>query len=240
MTDEAGKIIWRGQYSAWGKLTEEEKANPSIHQPFRLQNQYADEETGLHYNFFRYYDAHCGRFTQLDPIGVVASENLYTFAPNPQKWIDILGAMAQVAAGCTIGAPFGGPIGCGAGAIIAAVGTVAVMSIAAIVNSKSPSSTKSTSTTCGTCNQPVPKCPPDVYAKLNNDVHNAKALAGQLGGCKNGMSIYEIKQRMMAWKGLAIARSRREKQCWEGGNSGHGQAITQAWNTYTNCKNLLP
>ena len=58
MTDEAGNIIWRGQYSAWGKLTEEEKANPSIHQPFRLQNQYVDEETGLHYNFFRYYDAH--------------------------------------------------------------------------------------------------------------------------------------------------------------------------------------
>ena len=84
------------------------------------------------------------------------------------------------------------------------------------------------------------KCLPDVYIKLNNDIHNAKALAGQLGGCKNGMSIYEIKQRMMAWKGLAIARSRREKQCWEGGNSGHGQAITQAWNTYTNCKNLLP
>ena len=37
MTDESGKIIWRGQYSAWGKLTEEEKANPSIHQPFRLK-----------------------------------------------------------------------------------------------------------------------------------------------------------------------------------------------------------
>ena len=44
MTDEAGKIIWRGQYSAWGKLLHEEKANNHIHQPFRLQNQYADEE----------------------------------------------------------------------------------------------------------------------------------------------------------------------------------------------------
>ena len=26
------------------------------HQSFRLQNQYADHETGLHYNFFRYYE----------------------------------------------------------------------------------------------------------------------------------------------------------------------------------------
>ena len=91
MTDEAGKIIWRGQYSAWGKLLHEEKANNHIHQPFRLQNQYADEETGLHYNFFRYYDAHCGRFTQQDPIGLAGGDNLYMFAPNAQKWVDSLG-----------------------------------------------------------------------------------------------------------------------------------------------------
>ena len=28
------------------------------------------EETGLHYNLFRYYDPHIGRFTQQDPIGL--------------------------------------------------------------------------------------------------------------------------------------------------------------------------
>ncbi|HFC8479211.1 TPA: RHS repeat-associated core domain-containing protein [Neisseria subflava] len=27
-----------------------------------MQNQYADRETGLHYNFFRYYEPECGRF----------------------------------------------------------------------------------------------------------------------------------------------------------------------------------
>ena len=91
MTDEEGNIVWRGQYSAWGKLTAEEKTNPSIHQPFRLQNQYADEETGLHYNFFRYYDAHCGRFTQQDPIGLAGGDNLYMFAPNVLGWVDYLG-----------------------------------------------------------------------------------------------------------------------------------------------------
>ena len=91
MTDEAGNIVWRGQYSGWGKLLHEEKANNHIHQPFRLQNQYADEETGLHYNFFRYYDAHCGRFTQQDPIKLVGGENLYAFAPNAQQWVDPLG-----------------------------------------------------------------------------------------------------------------------------------------------------
>ena len=91
MTDEAGNIVWRGQYSGWGKLLHEEKANNHIHQPFRLQNQYADEETGLYYNFFRYYDAHCGRFTQQDPIGLMGGDNLYSFAPNTMGWIDSLG-----------------------------------------------------------------------------------------------------------------------------------------------------
>ncbi|WP_199179763.1 RHS repeat-associated core domain-containing protein [Veillonella sp. S13053-19] len=37
---------------------------------FRLQNQYADHETGLHYNFFRYYEPDAGRFVNQDPIGL--------------------------------------------------------------------------------------------------------------------------------------------------------------------------
>ncbi|MFS9089802.1 RHS repeat-associated core domain-containing protein [Streptococcus infantis] len=47
---------------------------------FRLQNQYADRETGLHYNFFRYYDPDEGRFVKQDPIGLLGGENLYFFA----------------------------------------------------------------------------------------------------------------------------------------------------------------
>ena len=31
------------------------------HHPLRLQNQYTDRETGLHYNFFRYYEPEVGR-----------------------------------------------------------------------------------------------------------------------------------------------------------------------------------
>ena len=38
------------------------------HQPFRLQNQFYDEETGLHYNFFRYYEPDAGRFVNQEKI----------------------------------------------------------------------------------------------------------------------------------------------------------------------------
>ncbi|EGQ77031.1 RHS family protein, partial [Neisseria macacae ATCC 33926] len=55
MTDKDGNLLWFGNYTGWGRLKEETKVTDSAYQPFRLQNQYADRETGLHYNLFRYY-----------------------------------------------------------------------------------------------------------------------------------------------------------------------------------------
>ncbi|MDU5454778.1 MAG: RHS repeat-associated core domain-containing protein, partial [Pseudescherichia vulneris] len=60
-------------------------------QNLRMQGQYLDRETGLHYNLFRFYDPDCGRFTQQDPIGLAGGLNLYQYAPNPLSWIDPLG-----------------------------------------------------------------------------------------------------------------------------------------------------
>ncbi len=55
MTDIHGNLLWYGEYTSWGRLKEETKVTDSAYQPFRLQNQYADRETGLHYNLMRYY-----------------------------------------------------------------------------------------------------------------------------------------------------------------------------------------
>mgnify|MGYP001681640207 CR=1 FL=1 len=57
----------------------------------KLQNQYADREKGLHYNFFRCYEPVCGRFIDQDPIMLLGGDNLYAFALNIQRWIDPLG-----------------------------------------------------------------------------------------------------------------------------------------------------
>ncbi|MFS9024854.1 RHS repeat-associated core domain-containing protein [Streptococcus australis] len=59
--------------------------------PFRLQNHYTDRETGLHYNFFRYYKSDARPFVNQDPIGLGRGDNLYQFALNTNKWIDVLG-----------------------------------------------------------------------------------------------------------------------------------------------------
>ena len=59
--------------------------------PIRLQGQYEDEETGLCYNRFRYYDSVGGLYVSADPIGLGAGENVYAFAPNIFGWSDPLG-----------------------------------------------------------------------------------------------------------------------------------------------------
>ncbi len=59
--------------------------------PLRFQGQQVDDETGLHYNRYRYYDPNSGRFVSKDPIGYAGGLNSYAYAPNPVVWIDPLG-----------------------------------------------------------------------------------------------------------------------------------------------------
>ena len=94
MTDKDGNLLWFGNYTGWGRLKEETKVTDSAYQPFRLQNQYADPETGLHYNFFRYYESDAGRFVNQDPIGSKGGENFYQFSTNIQNMIDPWGLNA--------------------------------------------------------------------------------------------------------------------------------------------------
>ena len=68
MTDKDGNLVCFGNYTGWGRLKEETRVTDSAYQSFRLQNQYADRETGLHYNFFRYYEPDVGRFVNQEKI----------------------------------------------------------------------------------------------------------------------------------------------------------------------------
>jgi RHS repeat-associated protein len=64
----------------------------TIENNFRFPGQYYDQETGLHYNYFRYYDPATGRYVTPDPIGLEGGINLFLYvAGNPLRWIDPLG-----------------------------------------------------------------------------------------------------------------------------------------------------
>ncbi|MDF0607249.1 RHS repeat-associated core domain-containing protein, partial [Neisseriaceae bacterium TC5R-5] len=77
-----------GNYKAWGELRANTAPPSGFSQNLRMPGQYYDEESGLHYNTFRYYDPGVGRFISPDPIGLEGGVNLYAYAPNPLSWID--------------------------------------------------------------------------------------------------------------------------------------------------------
>lgn len=81
--------------------------------PFRAPGQLADEEIGLHYNRYRYYDPETGHYISPDPIGTSGGTNLYGYGPNPIGWFDPLGwqgHQAIVAATAPPPPPGGSPI----------------------------------------------------------------------------------------------------------------------------------
>lgn len=90
LSDDSGHIVWEGQNSAWGR-TQAQAQTGGPDQCLRLQGQYHDEETGLHYNLNRYYDPDSARYVSPDPIGLRGGENAYRYAPNATDWIDPLG-----------------------------------------------------------------------------------------------------------------------------------------------------
>ncbi|EIC0790889.1 GIY-YIG nuclease family protein, partial [Salmonella enterica subsp. enterica serovar Livingstone] len=87
-----GTLVWAGYIRGFGENAADiSNSGAYFHQPLRLPGQYFDDETGLHYNLFRYYAPECGRFVSQDPIGLNGGINLYQYAQNPLSWIDPLG-----------------------------------------------------------------------------------------------------------------------------------------------------
>ncbi|CNE02222.1 YD repeat-containing protein [Yersinia nurmii] len=62
----------------------------------KFAGQLLDEESGLHYNRFRYYDPQACCYLSPDPIGLAGGMNTYGYVHNPLSWVDPLGL-----AGCS-------------------------------------------------------------------------------------------------------------------------------------------
>ena len=89
LTDATGNIAWKATYDPFGEAT---ISGQAVENPFRFPGQYYDQETGLHYNYFRYYDPTTGRYVTPDPIGLGGGINLFAYvAGNPVNWADPLG-----------------------------------------------------------------------------------------------------------------------------------------------------
>ncbi|WP_439377570.1 RHS repeat-associated core domain-containing protein [Amycolatopsis lexingtonensis] len=85
LVDAVGAPIWRGNAGLWGRET------GAAATPLRFPGQYADAESGLHYNVFRYYDPSTGRYLSQDPLGLGPAPNPAAYVDNPLAERDLLG-----------------------------------------------------------------------------------------------------------------------------------------------------
>jgi RHS repeat-associated protein len=88
-------ILWRWDSDPFGTTAANDDADGdtiAFTYHHRFPGQYLDDETGLHYNYFRDYDAVTGRYIQSDPIGLLGGINTYQYvASNPVLFVDALG-----------------------------------------------------------------------------------------------------------------------------------------------------
>lgn len=96
MTNENGIYLWYGVYEPYGKMT---PLLEWVTNNIRYPGQYYDSETGLHYNYHRYYDPEIGRYITSDPIGLAGGLNTYAYVNgNPVNSTDPTGEIGIVGA----------------------------------------------------------------------------------------------------------------------------------------------
>jgi len=92
LTDGGGQVVWKASYNPFGKASITSQG-PTFN--LRFPGQYYDTETGLHYNWHRYYDPDTGRYITSDPIGLGGGINTYAYAlNNPKSLYDPYGLWA--------------------------------------------------------------------------------------------------------------------------------------------------
>jgi RHS repeat-associated protein len=92
LVDTAGELAWRAQTTVWGEALG--RLAHRAYTPLRFPGQYHDPETGLNYNYFRYYDPENGRYDSSDPLGLWPAINPYGYVANPFRSVDPLGLMS--------------------------------------------------------------------------------------------------------------------------------------------------
>ncbi|MCB2184537.1 MAG: hypothetical protein KQH63_21145, partial [Desulfobulbaceae bacterium] len=118
--DDSATVVWQADYEPFGNAT----VNPAstVVNNLRAPGQYFDAETGLHYNWQRYYDPQTGRYLTPDPIGLNGGINLYSYATqNPINYIDADGKLATTIVGIIAGAYTGALSGIESGNMFSAI-----------------------------------------------------------------------------------------------------------------------
>ncbi len=89
LVDLAGNVAWRQTTTLWGGQLAPH--SQPAHCPLRFPGQYHDHESGLHYNYQRYYDPEGAIYLSADPLGLAPAPNPHGYVANPLRQFDPLG-----------------------------------------------------------------------------------------------------------------------------------------------------
>jgi len=93
-------IIWRWDHDIYGNGAPNQDLDGNgavLVFNLRFPGQFADTETGLYYNYFRYFDPTTGRYITSDPIGLRGGLNTYEYVDgNPVSFTDTEGLEVDV------------------------------------------------------------------------------------------------------------------------------------------------
>ena len=88
-----GATVWQAEWSPFGSVV---IGQGKLTSHIRFPGQYFDEETGLHYNYYRHYNPDTGRYIESDPIGLLGGLNTFAYVDSdPVLYLDLDGLTKQ-------------------------------------------------------------------------------------------------------------------------------------------------